>query len=219
MLKVIICDDPLFYIKNRADKISWNAASKDEFFAQILDLTRENKNFSVAYGEYLFDSDSRAVTLLETLAGSTSEITLFCREAALSPAILRYAAIETLKPDLSIFSEKIRSLPFSENTKTTIRENLKGFPFSRIDDLLDKASKIDEIKAVEYVLESKRNLLMQNEILEVISVDDGIAGIGGYSELKQWIVERRGNFSEEARKFGIPLPKGMLSILMLRGCS
>ena len=129
MLKVIICDDPLFYIKERKDKLSWNAASKEEFFAQILDLTRQNKNFSIAYGEYLFDSDSRAVTLLETLEGSTSEITLFCREAALSPAIMRYAAIETLKPDLSIFSEKISRLPFSESTRNTIRENLKGFPF------------------------------------------------------------------------------------------
>ena len=95
MLKVIICDDPLFYIKERKDKISWNAASKEEFFAQILDLTRQNQNFSIAYGEYLFDRDSRAVTLLATLEGSTSEITLFCREAALSPAIMRYAAIET----------------------------------------------------------------------------------------------------------------------------
>ena len=217
MLKVIICDDPLFYIKERKDKLSWNAASKEEFFAQILDLTRQNKNFSIAYGEYLFDSDSRAVTLLETLEGSTSEITLFCREAALSPAIMRYAAIETLKPDLSIFSEKISRLPFSESTKNTIRENLKGFPFSRIDELLKNASELDETKAVEYVLESKRSLLMQNEILEVINVDDGISGIGGYEELKQWIIERRGNFSDEARKFGIPLPKGML-MLGVQGC-
>ena len=217
MLKIIICDDPLFYIKNRSDKISRNAATEDEFFAQVLDLTKKNKNFSVAYGEYLFDSDSRAVTLIETLAGSTSEITLFCREAALSPALLRYAAIENRKPDLTIFAEKIAQLPFSETTKNTIFENLKGFPFSRIDELLDSVAKLDESSAVGSILESKRNLLMQNEILEVINVDDGISGIGGYEELKKWIVERRNNFSEDARKFGIPLPKGML-MLGVQGC-
>ncbi len=217
MLKITICDDPLFYIKNRADKIQWDAASKDDFFAHLLDLVRQNKSFSIAYGEYLFDDDAKAVTLLETLDGSTSDITLFCRDAALPAPLMRYAAIETLKPDLSIFSAKISSLPFSENTKNTIRENLKGFPFSRIDDLLDAVAKFEENQAVEYVLQSKRSLLMQNEILEVINVGDGISGIGGYDELKQWITERRNNFSEEARKFGIPMPKGML-MLGVQGC-
>ena len=116
MLKITICDDPLFYIKNRSDKIPWDAASKEDFFARLLDLVRQNKSFSIAYGEYLFDDDAKAVTLLETLEGSTSDITLFCREAALPAAIMRYAAIETQKPDLSIFSAKTEALPFSKKT-------------------------------------------------------------------------------------------------------
>ena len=217
MIKIIICEDPLFSISGREDKIFQESASKESFFNHILDLVKQNVNFSIAYGEYLFNDDILSLTLLETLSQSSSEITLFCREPALSPSIMRYAEIENKKADYSIFINKISKLPFSKEIRESIYDNLKGFPLSRIDNLLDSVSELEENQAVGFILEAKRNLIVQNEILEVINVDDGISGIGGYDELKKWIVERRSNFSEEARNFGIPLPKGML-MLGVQGC-
>lgn len=217
MLKIVLCDDPLFSIKDDQNKISWTGLSGDEVFRQIISMIKENKKISIAYPEYIFNSDAAAMTFLDTLGNSRSDVTFYSRELDFPTTIIRYASIEASKPDLSVFDKEIDALGFTENTKKVIRENLKGFPLSRISELLSGMAKLGESEAIEEMLSAKRNLLRQNEILEVINVEDGIGEIGGYAELKRWIIERKDNFSEEARKFGIPMPKGML-MLGVQGC-
>jgi len=217
MFKIIICDDPVFSIKNRTDRIDWADMSKDGIFQKLVSLIKSDKPASLAYAEHLFFDESLCLNFIDMLSKSSSDVTFFCRELDLPSVLIRYATVETERLDVSIFSNVVNCLPFSENGKKTIFENISGFPFSRIDELLKDLSVLDETAAIDSILESKRNLLRQNEILEVVYIEDGIDSIGGLNELKKWIVERKGNFSESARKFGIPMPKGML-MLGVQGC-
>ena len=79
-----------------------------------------------------------------------------------------------------------------------------------------KRGKITEAE-VDIVLSEKKQLIRRNGILEFIEEDETIDAVGGLEELKGWLDQRSGAFSERARTYGLPQPKGML-ILGVPGC-
>ena len=62
------------------------------------------------------------------------------------------------------------------------------------------------------VLEEKRLALARSEVLEFCRTDATPADIGGLDALKQWLEQRHRAFSDEARRFGLPLPRGVLLV-------
>lgn len=78
------------------------------------------------------------------------------------------------------------------------------------------AGKLTESE-VEVVLSEKKQLIRRNGILEYIEEDETIDSVGGLTELKRWLQQRSNAFSERAREYGLPQPKGML-ILGVPGC-
>ena len=58
------------------------------------------------------------------------------------------------------------------------------------------------------VLEEKRRSLARSEVLEYCHTDADPADIGGLDALKHWLNQRHQAFSDEARHFGLPLPRG-----------
>ncbi|MFM6357650.1 MAG: AAA family ATPase, partial [Planktothrix sp.] len=70
---------------------------------------------------------------------------------------------------------------------------------------------------VDVVLTEKKQLIRRNGILEYIDVDETIDSVGGLEELKRWLHQRSNAFTERAREYGLPQPKGML-ILGIPGC-
>src|SRR5256714_11406453 len=78
------------------------------------------------------------------------------------------------------------------------------------DGVLDK----DDIRLV---LDEKRQVIRKSGLLEFVNVGEDLGHIGGLDELKSWLIGRSGAFSEPARKFGLPAPKGLL-LLGVQGC-
>lgn len=70
---------------------------------------------------------------------------------------------------------------------------------------------------VEIVLSEKKQLIRRNGILDYIEEDETLDSIGGLEELKRWLRQRSNAFTERAREYGLPQPKGML-ILGVPGC-
>jgi SpoVK/Ycf46/Vps4 family AAA+-type ATPase len=70
---------------------------------------------------------------------------------------------------------------------------------------------------VEIVLSEKKQLIRRNGILEYVEDDETIESVGGLEEFKRWLKQRSNAFSERAREYGLPQPKGML-ILGVPGC-
>ena len=62
------------------------------------------------------------------------------------------------------------------------------------------------------VLEEKRRALARSEVLEFCYTDADPADIGGLDSLKHWLNQRHQAFSDEARSFGLPLPRGVLLV-------
>ena len=70
---------------------------------------------------------------------------------------------------------------------------------------------------VDIVLSEKKQLIRRNGILEYIEEDETIDAVGGLEELKTWLTQRSNAFTERAREYGLPQPKGML-LLGVPGC-
>jgi SpoVK/Ycf46/Vps4 family AAA+-type ATPase len=62
------------------------------------------------------------------------------------------------------------------------------------------------------VLEEKRLAIARSELLEYCPTEATPADIGGLEALKHWLEQRHRAFSEEARRFGLPLPRGVLLV-------
>ena len=67
------------------------------------------------------------------------------------------------------------------------------------------------------ILDEKKQVLRKTGLLEYFESDQTIADVGGLELLKAWLDSRREAFSDEAKRFGLPDPKGLL-LLGVQGC-
>lgn len=69
-----------------------------------------------------------------------------------------------------------------------------------------------EAEDVELILEEKRQSIRQTQILDFYPATEQISDIGGLDNLKDWLLRRGGAFSERARSYGLPHPRGLLLV-------
>ncbi|MCP4713918.1 MAG: ATPase, partial [Deltaproteobacteria bacterium] len=60
------------------------------------------------------------------------------------------------------------------------------------------------------IIAEKEQLIRRSQVLEYYESVDGFANVGGMNWLKQWLRKRGKAFTEKARRFGLPEPKGLL---------
>ncbi len=70
---------------------------------------------------------------------------------------------------------------------------------------------------VNDVFAEKQQIIRKNGLLEYYATTETFSNVGGLSVLKEWLKKRSVTFTEEARQFGLPAPKGIL-ILGVQGC-
>ncbi|MFM8544163.1 MAG: AAA family ATPase, partial [Vulcanococcus sp.] len=68
------------------------------------------------------------------------------------------------------------------------------------------------IDHLEEVLEEKRQAIARSDLLEYCPTEATPADIGGLDALKRWLEQRPMAFSDEARRYGLPLPRGVLLV-------
>jgi AAA+ superfamily predicted ATPase len=69
-----------------------------------------------------------------------------------------------------------------------------------------------ESEDVELILAEKRQSIRQTQILDFYPATEQISDIGGLDNLKDWLLRRGGAFSERARSYGLPHPRGLLLV-------
>jgi SpoVK/Ycf46/Vps4 family AAA+-type ATPase len=130
-------------------------------------------------------------------------------------------------PDLSelnqVLSQQLEQSKARRATTET-REKLLKAALGLTHDEAEKVYRKAQVKAgrltegeVDIVLSEKKQLIRRNGILEYIEEDETIDAVGGLEELKRWLKQRSNAFTERAREYGLPQPKGML-ILGVPGC-
>lgn len=69
-----------------------------------------------------------------------------------------------------------------------------------------------EPEDVELILAEKRQSIRQTQILDFYPATEQISDIGGLDNLKDWLLRRGGAFSDRARAYGLPHPRGLLLV-------
>jgi len=71
--------------------------------------------------------------------------------------------------------------------------------------------------AIEAVSAEKRQIIRKSGLLEYYAGGDRLDDVGGLATLKEWLRKRVRAFSDSARAFGLPEPKGIL-LVGVQGC-
>ena len=139
------------------------------------------------------------------------------------------AVIDYPLPDLNILNsvlddieDKCRSNPsitiaLQKEEREELLKAALGLTFSEVNNVFSKVIVKDgklDAQDISGILDEKRQLTKKGGILEYINVEEnvkeGLNSVGGLNSLKQWFKERSLGFSEEARKFPLKAPKGVL---------
>jgi SpoVK/Ycf46/Vps4 family AAA+-type ATPase len=101
---------------------------------------------------------------------------------------------------------------YTHEEVSKILTSLTGLSLPEIDNVVTVSQvKFKEIRA-DFLLESKKQMILKNGLLEYYESDVKLEDVGGMDELKSWLRLRQSVFTEEARKFGIDTPKGLMLV-------
>ena len=102
-----------------------------------------------------------------------------------------------------------------KQTLANLANACQGLSLERIRRVLSKViaqyGEINDLSS-ELVIEEKKQIIQETELLEFCIADKKISDLGGLDNFKSWIKLRSAAFSEEARDYGLPYPKGLLLV-------
>jgi ATP-dependent 26S proteasome regulatory subunit len=117
---------------------------------------------------------------------------------------------EELKRLLNVLDQSINS----EDLNTLVRA-CQGLSLDRIRRVLSKIIADNEIidsRGISSIFEEKKQIINQNKILEFCSSDQKLENIGGLAVLKKWLKQRSCSLSDQAKDYGLPVPRGLLLV-------
>ncbi len=97
---------------------------------------------------------------------------------------------------------------------------LKGMSLTEVEHLLRRLLARHVALDDEFlrdVVAEKEQITRKEGILEFVPADQDLSAIGGLDQLKAWVQERSSLFTADARRSGLPIPKGVL-LMGMSGC-
>jgi SpoVK/Ycf46/Vps4 family AAA+-type ATPase len=127
---------------------------------------------------------------------------------------LRPPSAEEIDDELETVLEQV-TVRLSPGGRDALITACQGLMMDRIRLALARAvasyGRLDD-RAIPLVLEEKKQRIRRTEVLEFFPVTETIDDIGGLDILKAWLEQRTAAFTEEAREYGLPSPKGILMV-------
>ena len=129
--------------------------------------------------------------------------------------------LEFQLPQLNEIKQELDRLIGSLNQKIdndvfeSLVNSCQGLSLERIRRVLSKIialNKTLDTRSIELILREKRQIIYQTQILEFCLSDNTVADIGGLKNLKNWLTQRSRSFSNRAKNYGLPSPRGLLLI-------
>ena len=115
------------------------------------------------------------------------------------------------KVDTTALSEEDKERLCKAALGLTMKEAENAFALAMVND--GRLNKYD----ISVILEEKMQVIRKTGMLEYIQSDLGISDIGGLDNLKKWLLKRNNSWSDRAKKYCIPSPKGVL-VTGVPGC-
>jgi len=103
------------------------------------------------------------------------------------------------------------------NLLEAITDAASGLTYDEIENVLAKSIVARGSLDRKLIQDEKRQIVKRSGLLEFVDTSADEAGVGGLTHLKEWLSNRRGGLSVEARNLKLPVPKGIL-LVGIPGC-
>lgn len=112
---------------------------------------------------------------------------------------------------------KAVDVTLSDEMRELIVHSAAGLTRDEIESALARSFVENKKLNVDTIIEEKKQIVRKTGMLEFYPADKSLKDVGGHELLKEWLESRSKSFTDAARQFGIPAPKGIL-ILGVQGC-
>jgi len=112
------------------------------------------------------------------------------------------------------------NVKMDDRTREQIVQALLGLTLTEAENVLAKTLVEHRClgeKSLEVIHSEKKQIIRKSGLLEYYDAEEGLGSVGGLDALKSWLIKRSVAFTDQARQFGLPSPKGML-LLGVQGC-
>ena len=197
----VMCDFHVYFgVKGR--QVDYNVVRRLRDIIGELKTSKFRKNVIFIASELLIpESMQKEVTIVDLPLPTLEEI-----KAKLDKMVSQNNQIDTSNLD-DEGKEKLCKAALG----LTLQEAENAFALSMVND-----GKIDG-KDLSIILSEKMQVIKKTGILEFINTDIQISDVGGLENLKNWLNKRNNSWSESAKKYCLPAPKGVL-ITGVPGC-
>ncbi|MBL8067557.1 MAG: AAA family ATPase [Armatimonadetes bacterium] len=178
--------------------------------------------------------DTRVVRLLRDLAarlrGKAQTLILLSPQLALPTELEKDVTVleyplpgrDEISSQLDEVTQAMADTPnvdtaLSPELRETIVRSAQGLTTDEIESALARALVEDRRLTVDKIIEEKKQIVRKTGMLEFYPSSNSMDDIGGHDLLKDWLLKRSKSFTDAARDFGIPYPKGIL-IIGVQGC-
>lgn len=115
----------------------------------------------------------------------------------------------------SVRNNKNVQINLGPGDKERILQAAQGLTLVEAENVFAKAivakGRIDPLD-IPVILSEKKQIIRKSGLLEYFEPDENMDAVGGLDYLKAWLHKRSQAFSESARQYGLPYPKGVLLI-------
>ncbi len=119
--------------------------------------------------------------------------------------------VEAVKGD-----EKINA-KLTKLQRETLIKSAQGLTIDEIENVFARSFVEKKKFDVEVIMEEKKQIVRKSGLLEYHEAENNLSDVGGMELLKEWLEQRTESFTDRAKEFGIPAPKGIL-LLGVQGC-
>jgi len=171
--------------------------------------------------------------IAESLKNTFKTIVMISPMFQLQPELEKdLSIIDYNLPDESDFSklldrivEEIKDNPklkvsLTEATRERLIHAMLGLTLSEAENVLAKTlvqNRSLDGDSVEVIHSEKKQIIRKSGLLEYYDTQENVESVGGLDLLKDWLNRRALAFTDSARAFGLPAPKGVL-LLGVQGC-
>lgn len=197
----IMCDFHVYFgVKGR--QVDYNVVRKIRDNIPELKTSKFRKNVIFMAPELIIpETMQKEVSIIDLPLPTLTEI-----KTKLEKMIMQNNQIDTTK-----LNDEVKEKLCKAALGLTLQEAENAFALAMVND-----GCIDETD-LGIILSEKMQVIKKTGILEFINTDIKVSDIGGLENLKNWLNKRNNSWSEAAKKYCLPAPKGVL-ITGVPGC-
>lgn len=197
----VMCDFHVYFgVKGR--QVDYNVVRRLRDIIFELKTSKFRKNVIFLASELLIpDSMQKEITVLDLPLPTLEEL----------KAKLDKMASQNNQIDTSGLDEDAKEKLCKAALGLTLQEAENAFALAMVND-----GRLDG-KDLGVILSEKMQVIKKTGILEFINTDIRVSDVGGLENLKNWLNKRNNSWSEAAKKYCLPAPKGVL-ITGVPGC-